>query len=275
MLAKAAQLAADEIVLDLEDAVPAARKVDAREAAVGALADGALAQRRTAVRINAAGTPWAHADLIALGGAEHRPDSIVVPKVESAGDLAFVDRLLEGVERAVGHRRALRVQALVETPRGLGSLADIVWASQRLDAIILGYADLGALLGRGHAAKDAPLWLAVQDAVLCAARTAGIQAIDGPFLALADNDGLRASCARAARLGFDGKWAIHPAQLSVVTSAFTPDATEVRRARAMLAALERATADGQGATSLDGEMLDEAVRAAAERTLRRAASACE
>ncbi len=273
MVEKAGRLTADEIVLDLEDAVTPAHKVDARDAAVRALADGALAGRRTAVRINAAGTPWAHADLIALGGSDRRPDSVVVPKVESAGDLAFVDRLLDGVERAAGHRRALRVQALIETPRGLGGLADIVWASPRLEAIILGYADLGALLGRGHAAKDAALWLAIQDSVLCAARAAGIQAIDGPFLALADGDGLRAACERAARLGFDGKWVIHPTHLAIAIEAFTPNAEEVGRAQSVLAALEQATAAGRGAVGLGGEMLDEAVRVAAERTLRRAASA--
>jgi citrate lyase subunit beta/citryl-CoA lyase len=271
MIAKARQLPADEVVLDLEDAVTPARKDDARTEAVAALAQDGFAATAIAVRINPPRTPWAHQDLIALGSAEGRPDTVVVPKVESAADLAFVDRLLDGVERAAGHVAPLHIQALIETARGLQQVDEIVRASARLEAVILGYADLGASLGRSHeGARELDLWLAVQDTLLTAARAADLQAIDGPLLSIDDEDGLRAASERAARLGFDGKWAIHPSQLPAITAAFTPDPAEIQRARAVLAALEQADADDLGAVALDGEMLDEAVRLAAQRTLARA-----
>jgi citrate lyase subunit beta/citryl-CoA lyase len=163
------------------------------------------------------------------------------------------------------------VQALVETARGLRALDEIAASSPRLDTIILGYADLGASLGRSRTgAAELDLWLAVQDAVLAAARAAGLQAIDGPFLAIGDEAGLRASAERAAQLGFDGKWAIHPGQLDVVVRTFTPSDEEVAHAEGVLAALEGAAEDAAGAVALDGEMLDEAVRLAALRTLAKA-----
>jgi citrate lyase subunit beta/citryl-CoA lyase len=265
MLEKARRIEVDEVVIDLEDAVVPDRKADARAAALAALAGGTVAS----VRVNAPGTPWAHEDLIALGGAAARPLGVVVPKVEGAGDLAFVDRLLDGVEHAAGHAEPLRVQALVESAAGLSALDEIAAASPRLEAIVLGYADLRVSLGRS---PSAPLdtWLAVQDAVLRAARAAGLQAIDGPHLAIDDEEGLRAAATRAAELGFDGKWAIHPAQIEPITAAFTPGPEEVARARAVLAALEEAAAGGRGAVSLDGEMLDEPARLAALRTVARA-----
>ena len=146
MLEKARGLEVDEVVIDLEDAVVPERKAAARAQALAALAAGTVAS----ARVNAPRTPWAHEDLIALGGTAPRPRSIVVPKVEGAGDLAFVDRLLDGVERAAGHEEPLRVQALVESAAGLRALDEIVAASPRLEALVLGYADLGVSLGRSR-----------------------------------------------------------------------------------------------------------------------------
>jgi citrate lyase subunit beta/citryl-CoA lyase len=257
MLEKARGIDVDEVVVDLEDAVVADRKAEARADAVAALGAGLVAS----VRVNAPGTPWAHDDLIALAQAEQPPLSVVVPKVGGAQDLAFVDRLLEG--------SSLRVQALIESAQALRALDEIAAASPRLDALILGYADLGVSLGRSRSAPP-ERWLAVQDAVLSAARAAGLQAIDGPLLAIDDDAALRAAAAWAAELGFDGKWAIHPSQIAPITEAFTPTDEEVARARAVLAALAEAAADGRGAVSLDGEMLDEPVRLAAERVIARA-----
>jgi citrate lyase subunit beta/citryl-CoA lyase len=138
----------------------------------------------------------------------------------------------------------------------------------RLAALILGYADLAVSLGRTPAgAASLDLWLAVQDAVLTAARAAGIRAIDGPFLTIADDAGLTESATRAAELGFDGKWAIHPAQAAPIVAAFTPSEDAVIHARAVIAALSEAGASGAGAVSLDGLMVDEPVRLAALRTL--------
>jgi citrate lyase subunit beta/citryl-CoA lyase len=264
MLEKARGFDVDEVVIDLEDAVLPESKAQAREAALEALNAGGFACHTVTVRVNAPGTPWAHEDLIALGRAAARPRGVVVPKVESAGDLAFVDRLLDGVE----HAEPLKVQALIETARGLRKLDEIAAASPRLEALVLGYADLGASLGRTRAgAADLDRWLAVQDGVLAAVRAAGLQAIDGPHLNIDDEAGLEAAAERAASLGFDGKWAIHPSQVAALTAAFTPAAEEIAHAEAVIAALEEAA---NGAVALDGEMLDEAVRVAALRTLARA-----
>jgi citrate lyase subunit beta/citryl-CoA lyase len=262
-LAKAAGLAADEVVIDLEDAVAVDAKDDARAATVAALQ--AWTGGGVAVRVNAPGTPWCHLDLAALAALPELPASIVVPKVQSAGDLAFVDRLLDGVE--AGARVPLRVQALIETAAGLANLHEIAAASPRLDALILGYADLAASLG---GKRELDHWLPAQHAVVVAARANGLQAIDGPHLGVSPDDAFHAAVARARDLGFDGKWAIHPSQVDALNAAFTPDEAEVARARAIVAALDSAQ---EGAVSLDGEMLDEAVRVAALRLLARADTA--
>jgi citrate lyase subunit beta / citryl-CoA lyase len=263
MLAKAPDLGADELVLDLEDAVASEAKAGARDLVVAVLASGAFRGRTVSVRVNGPGTPWCHADLIALAGAE-AATAVVVPKVSSPGDLAFVDRLLDGAEAAAGRELPLRVQALIETASGVAQAGAIAAASERLDALILGYADLAVSLGRPRAPDQ---WLAIQDAVLVAARHGGLQAIDGPYLGTSADDAFLAAATRARDLGFDGKWAIHPSQVPALNELFTPSEEELERARAVIAALDRAPG---GAVALDGEMLDEALRAAAERVLARA-----
>jgi citrate lyase subunit beta / citryl-CoA lyase len=265
-LAKAGNLGADEVVIDLEDAVAVPAKAQARDAAVAALE--AWNGPAVAVRVNGPGTPWCHLDIAAVGAVAEQPLSIVVPKVESAGDLAFVDRLLDGVEAGAAHRRRLAVQALIETAAGLARVRGIAAASTRLEALILGYADLDASLGGSRELAD---WLPAQHAVLVAACAHGLQAIDGPHLGLEADERFTAAALRARDLGFDGKWAIHPSQVAALNELFRPTEGEVERARAVLQALERAEREhGQGAVSLDGEMLDEATRASALRVLARA-----
>lgn len=265
MLAKAEGIAADEIVIDLEDAVAPAAKDEARAAVTELL--GGWGGAAVAVRVNAPRTPWCHLDLAALGALGDRPGSIVLPKVESPGDLAFVDRLLDGVERAAARAGPLRVQALIETAAGLARVQEIAGASARLESLILGYADLAASLGGG---RDLAAWLPAQHAVLTAARSHGLQAIDGPYVGIEPDERFRAAAGRARELGFDGKWAIHPSQVEPLNEIFRPTDAEVERARAVVEALAAAERSGQGAVSLDGEMLDEAVRAAALRVLARA-----
>lgn len=269
MLAKARELVIDEVVLDLEDAVRPEDKVTARARVLEALTgDGWTAN--VAVRVNAPRSPWCHEDLAALAAAGPALTSVVVPKVESPGDLAFVERLLDGAEAAHGRAVPLRVQALLETARGVAGAQHIAAASPRLDALILGYADLAASLGRSKGAATEPArWLAAQDAILFAARAHGLQAIDGPWLGTAVDEPFLAAVRHAAGLGFDGKWAIHPAQVEPLHEAFAPTDAEVARARAVLEALD--AAEG-GAVALDGEMLDEAVAVAARRVLARAAT---
>jgi citrate lyase subunit beta / citryl-CoA lyase len=267
-LAKGATLAADEVVLDLEDAVLPAAKDEAR-AAVAAALGGEWAAESVAVRVNAIGTPWCHSDLAALAAAERAALTAVLPKVEHPHDLAFTDRLLAGAEAAAGRATPVRLLALIETAAGLAAAADIAVASERLDGLVLGYADLAASLGRpgGGAPQD---WRFAQESVLVAARAAGIQAIDGPHLGTRDDDAFRAGAMHARTLGFDGKWAIHPAQLDALREAFTPTDAELADARAVLAALERGAADGAGAVAADGQMLDEALARSARRVLARA-----
>jgi citrate lyase subunit beta/citryl-CoA lyase len=267
-LAKAAQFAVDEVVIDLEDAVIAAGKDDARAAAVEALE--AWGGGITAVRVNAPRSRWCHVDIVAIASVAEQPASIVVPKVESAADLAFVDRLLDGVEAASGRRDHVRVQALIETARGLANVDQIAAASARLDSLILGYADLAASLG---ATRELDWWLPAQHATLTAARTNGLQMIDGAYLGVEVDPGFIAAAQRVRDLGFDGKWAIHPAQVPFLQQLFAPTEDELSKARAVIDALERAALEGgAGAATLDGEMIDEAIRLQALRVLERAGS---
>jgi citrate lyase subunit beta/citryl-CoA lyase len=256
MLAKAAALAADEVVIDLEDGVAPGDKDAARGLVASVLDAGSL--RGAAVRVNAPGSEWFEGDVAELSG---RAESIVIPKVESAAELAEVD---------IAVPRGVRLQALVETAAGLQSAGEIAAASPRLDALILGYADLAASLGRGPGADAPELWLHAQDTVLVAARAAGIQAIDGPHLAIRDEAGLRRWAAHTRTLGFDGKWAVHPDQLGPINEAFTPAAEELERAAAVVAALGEGA---PGAVELDGEMIDEAIRKQALSTVARGRAA--
>lgn len=271
-LAKAAGAGADEVVIDLEDAVAVSAKDEARAAVTEALDSIDWSATTVSVRVNAPRSPWCHLDIAALAALPEWPDSLVLPKVESAGDLAFLDRLLDGAEAAAGRRRPLRVQALIETAAGLGRVQEIAAASARLDALIIGYADLAASLGRtASGAADLDAWRPAQEAVLTAARAHGLQAIDGPYLGVDAGTAFQAAALRARNLGFDGKWAIHPSQVAPLNHLFTPTPQEVERARAVIGALEQAEQEaGDGAVALDGEMIDEAIRAAALRVLARA-----
>ncbi len=275
MLAKAPTRGADEIVIDLEDAVATSAKDEARQTVLAALREPQWQGVRCSVRVNAPRTPWCHADIVALASLEHGPESIVVPKVESAGDLAFVERLLDGAEAAAGATRPLRVQALIETAAGVSRVQEIGGASARVDGLILGYADLSASLGRAAGAgAELDSWRAIQDTILLAARTHDLVAIDGPYLGIAVDDAFTAAAERARDMGFDGKWAIHPAQVSALNAIFTPTHDEVEHAQAVIDALEEAErSGGAGAVALDGQMLDEAVRVAALRVLARAGAA--
>ena len=273
MLDKARGLPADEIVIDLEDAVAAAHKDEARAAAAAALGEGTWSARSVAVRVNDVASRFCHRDVIEIvEGAGASLSCLVVPKVESADDLRFVDRLLGMVEREAGREPPIGIEALIETAAGLSHLQEIAHASDRLEALIVGYADLGASLGRSPAAGE--VWAPVLDAVLVAARSAGLQAIDGPHLEIRDLDGMRAAAARARTTGYAGKWALHPSQIEPLNEVFSATEEELERASAVLEALERAEASaGSGAAMLDGEMIDEASRKRALQLLARGSSA--
>lgn len=260
---KALNSTADEVILDLEDAVTTANKNTAREL-VTELVREFGATRTVSVRVNGPTTPWFEGDMTACGTLGESLTSAIVPKVESAEELLEAQRILvaEG-------GNSVTLQALIETPLGVSNVDAVTRSTTRLQAIVIGYADLGAALGRSRTALPEH-WLAVQDRILIACRTAGIAAIDGPFLGITDDDAFRHSAAWTSALGFDGKWVIHPAQIDSATEAFTPSDSDVTDARRVLGALEEAEASGAGAAQLDGQMLDEAVAVAARRTLARA-----
>ena len=266
MLAKARGLSADEIVIDLEDSVAPGAKAEARELVCRVLAEGRPVPGLVAVRVNALDSPWWSDDveaLMELGGAA--VDSLVVPKVERAEDVREVERMLDERGAPMG------IQALVETAAGLLRVGEIATASLRLDALILGYADLAASLGRANPEQAGQRWLYAQEAVLVAARAAAVEAIDGPYLAMADEDGLRRWAEHVRDLGYDGKWAIHPSQLPLINETFTPRDEELEQAKAILAVLAQAESGGaRGAVALDGKMIDEASRKQAERVVARA-----
>lgn len=265
MIAKALAAGADEVVLDLEDAVPPSDKDRAREVVTRFDWSAVEQMPQLAVRVNAIRTPWCHRDLEAVASSGMPVASVVLPKVESRADVGFVERLVDGV--APGS--ALVVQALVETARGLARLCDIVSAPERLGSLVLGYADLGASLGRRSDWPDGG-WDPVREQVLAAARSSDLDAIDGPWLGVAVDHGFRDAVAASAARGFDGKWVIHPRQVAEVVAAFTPSDAEVARAEATLAALQEGHARGAGAVQLDGALVDEAMAVAARRVLSRA-----
>ena len=268
MLAKAGQLGADEIIVDLEDSVAAAAKDEARELVAGFLTREEAPAATVAVRVNPLAGPWGERDVVELARAGVSIDSLIVPKAEHPDQITAVERLLDAQgEGAAG----VGLQALVETAAGLLRVGEIAAASRRLEALILGYADLAASLGRAPGVLPPESWLYAQETLLVAARAQGLQAIDGPYLEIRDDAGLRLRARHARTLGFDGKWAVHPGQVAIISETFTPAPDEIERAQAILDALERA--GGRGAVELDGEMLDEASRKQALQVTARARAA--
>jgi len=256
MMAKALTLDADEIILDLEDAVSAADKAAARARVASAVASDAWRDRTVSVRVNGLTTPWGRDDIAAVAKVANDRLTVVIPKVETPSDVVTAADLAGA---AVG------LQALIETAKGVTNATLIAAASPQLQTLILGYADLASSLGRPTSSTAS--WRTVQDLVVIAARAHGLQPIDGPFFKLDAPEPLRAEATRARDQGFEGKWAIHPTQVAVINEILTPTADEVDRARAVLDELRRS---GGGASRVGSGMVDEAMRLMAERTLRRA-----
>jgi citrate lyase subunit beta / citryl-CoA lyase len=270
-VAKARELSVDEVFLDLEDAVAGAEKERSRGVVAAALRDGDWGSKIKAVRINGVRTGWAYRDVIdVVEQAGRCLDAVILPKVAGPLDVGWLDLLLSQVEQAAGlevGRIAIEVQ--IEDAAGLASVDAIAAASPRLEALIFGPADFMASMGMrsltvgappaGYAGGDAFHYAHMR--ILTAARAAGLQAIDGPFAAIADVDGLAASAASAAALGFDGKWVLHPGQIEAVSMLFAPTQAEYDRAELIIEAYEYYTGvQRRGAAMLDGEMIDEASR---------------
>jgi len=247
MLEKAAGLPVDEVVVDLEDGVAVADKESARENLAEAAATGTLA-----VRINGIGSPWWQEDLESVWAA--RPSVIVVPKVESIEHVEAVSELLP---YGVG----LEVQ--IETARGLVEVERIAAAGEPLEALVFGPGDFAASIGVPVLTIGAGASEYALARIVVAARAFGLQAVDGPYAALGDLEGLRASSRRALALGYEGKWVVHPEQIEPVQEIFTPSEAERERAERILAAPD-------GAVTVEGDMVDAATKRLAEVTLLRA-----
>jgi citrate lyase subunit beta / citryl-CoA lyase len=267
-LGKALASGADEVVVDLEDAVAPEEK-DAARARLAAFAWPEV-DAGVAVRVNAIGTRWCHRDLEVVSGIP-RVTSVVLPKVESRADVGFAERLLDGLEAERPRERPVAVQALVETASGIAGLADIVGGVDRLSSVIVGYADLAASLGLPSGCDPAG-WLAIQTTVVVQARAAGVDAVDGPFLGVEAGDDFCGAVATARQRGFDAKWVIHPRQVDEVNRAFAPSAAEVDHARRVLDALAEAARVGRGAGVVDGALVDEAMALSARKILRKASA---
>src|SRR3954463_5382088 len=273
-LAKAAGLAADQVFLDLEDAVAQGEKDAARELVIATLREQEFSAATVVVRVNGTDTPHYYKDLIAVvEQAGDRIDAIMLPKVRTPGDVEMTDKLLTQIEAAQGFEVGrIGIAAQIEAATGLIACEAIAAASPRMETLIFGPGDYSAAIGIpvtpiGGAPAGYPgdHLNYVFSRLVVAARAAGIQAIDGPYAAFDDDDGLRERAGLARALGMDGKWTIHPRQIATVNEVFTPTREEWERAEALLAAYRSASDEGRGAAMFDGEMIDEANRKMAER----------
>lgn len=277
MLAKAATLDADQIFMDLEDAVAPSHKEIARQQAVEALKTHDYGSKICTVRVNDVGSKHIVADVIDVvteGG--DRLDCLMIPKVEGADHLHFVDHLLSCLERELPRSRPVGLEVLIESPRGAARVEEIVAASPRLEALIFGVGDYQVSMGSarfelGVADPEFPgvQWHWTMSAVVNHALANGIQPIDGPYVALEDADGYLASAKLGRSMGFAGKWCVHPSQIALAHRAYAPTRQELFRAQAVLDAYARATELGVGAAVFEGLMIDEASRKLAARLLSR------
>lgn len=250
LFAKALASAADAISFDLEDAVAKDRKVEARATLASFLRTLAPSAKAILVRVNPVGSEHFAADMEAM--ACPATQLINLPMVEDASAITEAAGLLDRLD-AKGLRTGLLVN--IETPRGLRKAAELAAAHPRVMGLQIGYADL--LEPAGIARSDQAALAHIRLQVRLAAAEAGIAAYDGAFPAVNDPEGYRAECEAARRHGFAGKSCIHPTQVAIANTAFMPSASEVERARRMLAAAEKAQAKGVGAYLVDGQMVDE------------------
>ncbi|MFC7343175.1 HpcH/HpaI aldolase/citrate lyase family protein [Saccharopolyspora griseoalba] len=273
MIDKARGLAVDQFFLDLEDAVAPLAKAEARERIAGALGEGGWDGKIRSVRVNALDTEWTYRDVVTVvEGAGAQLDTIILPKVSSPDHVRWLDLTLSQIERAIGLPPGrIGIEPQIEDARGLVEIDAIATASSRVRALVYGPADFMASINmRSLVVGHQPPGYDVGDAhhytlmrILTAARAAGVQAIDGPYLQIKDVDGLRRVGGRSAALGFDGKWVLHPAQVEAVNELFSPRQEDYEHAENILDAYEwhtSAAGGARGAAMLGDEMIDEASR---------------
>ena len=278
MFEKAARSAADFVFLDLEDAVAPDDKEQARRNIIAGLQQIDWGRKTMMIRINGLDTHYMYRDVVDIVEACPRLDMILIPKVGVPQDVYALDLLVTQIETAKGRAKRIGFEVLIETALGMANVEAIAQSSRRLEAMSFGVADYAAstrarttVIGGVH--RDSGVltdrdergdrqyfwtdpWHAAQTRMLIACRAYGLRPIDGPFGDFGDPDGYVASAKRAAVLGYEGKWAIHPSQIELANQVFTPTAAEVEKARRIMDAMSQAAREGKGAVSLDGRLID-------------------
>ncbi|MCK0102206.1 L-malyl-CoA/beta-methylmalyl-CoA lyase [Pseudohalocynthiibacter sp. F2068] len=270
---KMAASAADVINLDLEDSVAPSDKDSARENVIEAISGVDWGTKTLSVRINGLDTPYWYKDVVDLmEQAGDRLDQIMIPKVGCTADIYAVDALVSAIEAAKGRAKPISFEVIIESAAGIAHVEEIAASSPRLQAMSLGAADFAASMGmqttgiggtqenyymyrEGEKHWSDP-WHWAQAAIVAACRTQGVLPVDGPFGDFSDDEGFRAQARRSATLGMVGKWAIHPKQIAIANEVFTPSEEQVTEAREILAAMETAKANGEGATVYKGRLVD-------------------
>jgi citrate lyase subunit beta/citryl-CoA lyase len=263
-LAKARELPADAVILDLEDSVSPDAKVAARAQVMQAVREGGFGPREVVVRVNGAHTPWGEADLEAAIAAA--PNAILLPKIDGPGGIMLAARALTDAHAP----EKTRLWAMMETPMAILSAGSIAATaadpSARLEVLVMGLNDLAketrARLVPGRAAFST--WLAL---CVAAARAHGCDILDGVYNDIADHAGFRAECEQGREMGLDGKTLIHPSQIDICNEVFAPNATEVASARAIIDAFRLPENIGKGVIQLNGRMVERLHAELAERTL--------
>ncbi|OUD13143.1 HpcH/HpaI aldolase/citrate lyase family protein [Thioflexithrix psekupsensis] len=289
---KAAKSNVDCIFLDLEDSIAPDEKETARKNVVAALNEIDWGNKTMLVRINGLDTHYMYKDMIDVVENCPRLDMLLIPKVGVPADLYAVDMLVTQIEIAKKREKKIGFEILIETALGMANVEAIAQASRRLEAMSFGVADYAAstrarttVIGGAHPEYgvltdkegDNPrdfhwndMWHFAQARMLVACRAYGLRPIDGPFGDFSDPDAYKAAAKRAAILGYEGKWAIHPSQIDLANEVFSPSAAEVEKARRILAAMEQAKKEGKGAVSLDGRLIDVASIKMAENLIEKA-----
>ena len=274
MIEKAAESDVDYIFLDLEDAVAPPDKVQARSNIIQALndIDWKAKGKTMSIRMNGLDTHYMYRDVVEIvEQAGQHLDTILVPKVGVPGDLYTVETMVSQIETAMGFSHKIGLEALIETALGMANVEAIAATPGRLEALHFGVADYAAsnrartvVIGGLNPDYPGDQWHFALSRMTVACRAFGLRAIDGPFGDFNDPDGYILSAKRAAALGIEGKWAIHPSQIALANEVFSPPEAEVTRAHRIIEELKKAEAEGRGAASLDGKMID----AASERMAR-------
>jgi len=292
MFEKAANSAADIVFLDVEDAVAPDDKAQARKNIIQGLNDIDRGRKTMMVRINGLDTHYMYRDVVDIVEACPRLDMILIPKVGTPADVYAIDMMVTQIETAMGRTKRIGFEVLIETALGMANVEAIAQSSKRLEAMSFGVADYAASTRArttviGGVNKDSGVltdrdadghreyfwtdpWHAAQTRMMVACRAYGLRPIDGPFGDFSDTDGYLAAANRAAVLGYEGKWAIHPSQIELANQVYTPSEAEVTRARRIMQAMDEAAKAGKGAVSLDGRMIDIASIRMAEALLAKA-----